>query len=155
MADKIILTTICVVWDKPKQRIVLINRQKGDWRGYAPPGGHVDFPESFVDCAIREVNEETGLTVWGLSFKGLTHFVNADTQDRYLVFNYITDQFSGELNPGTSEGVPEWIPLAELDQIHFAAGMRERLDLFFRAEPSEQHVIWDQQGRREEKIAYL
>ncbi len=152
MTDQVTLTTICVVYDRPNQRLVLINRRKGDWRGYAPPGGHVDFPESMADCAIREVQEETGLTVSELAFKGLANFVNAETRERYLVFHYITEQFTGTLGPGTAEGKPEWIAVTELDRIQFAPGMRERLALFFQESPSELHVIWDEQGRRDEKL---
>ena len=38
-------------------------RKKKDWPGYTLPGGHVEMGESFVDAVVREMKEETGLTV--------------------------------------------------------------------------------------------
>ena len=62
------LTVLCLIEDG--NRILLQNRVKKDWQGYALPGqgyalpgGHVEPGESFVDAVIREMKEETGLTV--------------------------------------------------------------------------------------------
>lgn len=149
MQAQVTLTTMCMVWDKENNQILMINRIKGSWLGYAPPGGHVECLESFTECAIREVKEETGLTVWDLTFKGLAHFVDGRTQERYLVFNYLTDKFSGELCAPTDEGKPEWISVAELASYPLAPGFQERLELFFAEGTTEMHVIWDDAGRRD------
>ena len=55
------LTVLCLLTDG--DRVLLQNRVKNDWKGYALPGGHVERGESFVDAVIREMREETGLTV--------------------------------------------------------------------------------------------
>ena len=55
------LTVVCLIQDENK--ILLQNRVKEDWKGYTFPGGHVEAGESFVDAVIREMKEETGLTV--------------------------------------------------------------------------------------------
>lgn len=52
------LTVLCMIYDGA--RILLQDRVKDDWKGYTFPGGHVEPGESFVDCAIREIKEETG-----------------------------------------------------------------------------------------------
>ena len=57
------LTMLCLI--ENGSRILLQNRVKKDWRGYALPGGHVEPGESFVDAVIREMKEETGLTEAG------------------------------------------------------------------------------------------
>ena len=55
------LTVLCMIYDGA--RILLQDRVKDDWKGYTFPGGHVEPGESFVDCAIREIKEETGLDI--------------------------------------------------------------------------------------------
>ena len=47
-----------------EQKILLGKRIMSHGSGtWSPPGGHLEFRESFEECAIREVNEETGLTI--------------------------------------------------------------------------------------------
>ena len=40
---------------------------------YGPPGGHLEFGESFEECAIREVKEETGLDIIDPEFVAITN----------------------------------------------------------------------------------
>ena len=42
---------VCVV---KNNKILLLNRQHDDFPGWIPPGGKVEFPESFFEAAIRE-----------------------------------------------------------------------------------------------------
>lgn len=48
------------------ERLLLIERKKYPW-GFAPPAGHVDGDASFEIAALREVQEEVGLTVLALA----------------------------------------------------------------------------------------
>ena len=66
------LTVLCLIEDGNK--ILLQNRVKKDWRGYALPGGHVEPGESFVDAVIREMKEETGLTILDPRLVGVKQF---------------------------------------------------------------------------------
>ena len=59
--ENVELTVLCLIEDGDK--ILLQNRIKKDWRGYTLPGGHVEPGEYFVDAVIREMKEETGLTI--------------------------------------------------------------------------------------------
>ena len=61
--ENVELTVLCLIENGDK--ILLQNRIKKDWQGYALPGGHVEPGESFVDAVIREMKEETSLTILG------------------------------------------------------------------------------------------
>ena len=59
--ENVELTVLCLLEDG--ERLLLQNRVKKDWHGYALPGGHVEPGESFVDAVKREMKEETGLDI--------------------------------------------------------------------------------------------
>ena len=79
------LTTMVMV-QNPENEMVLVQERVKSWKGISFPGGHVEDGESFVDCAAREILEETGLTVSNLKSCGVIHWSNNKTFDRYLVF---------------------------------------------------------------------
>ena len=70
--ENVRLTVLCLIEDGDK--ILLQNRVKKDWRGYALPGRHVEPGESFVDAVIREMKEETGLTILNPRLVGVKQF---------------------------------------------------------------------------------
>ncbi|KAK3067338.1 hypothetical protein LTS18_001172, partial [Coniosporium uncinatum] len=51
---------------------------------YALPGGHLEYGESFEECAAREVLEETGLDVSELRFLTATNSVFDDVKKHYV-----------------------------------------------------------------------
>ncbi len=51
---------------------------------FGPPGGHLEFGESFEECAIREVKEEVGFEIAKPSFLSLTNDVFVDTKKHYI-----------------------------------------------------------------------
>ena len=109
------LTVLCLVADG--DRILLQNRTKSDWRGYALPGGHVEPGESFVDAVKREMREETGLTIRNPRLVGVKQFPIEG--GRYVVFLFRAEKFSGTL-VSSGEGRMEWIErsrIAELDTV--------------------------------------
>lgn len=56
-----ILTNMCMVYDNGN--ILVQDRLNKNWPGVTFPGGHVENGESFAQSVIREVYEETGLTI--------------------------------------------------------------------------------------------
>lgn len=64
-ATSTILTNLCLIEDCTSNKVVLQYRspEKNNWSGYAFPGGHIEEGESLVESVIREIKEETGLTI--------------------------------------------------------------------------------------------
>ena len=75
-----------------------------------PSRADTEGDESFYDCAVREVKEETGLDVRNLKFCGVIHWLNNKTFDRYLCLLYKTTEYSGELIAECDEGRNMWLP---------------------------------------------
>lgn len=142
MQCQIILTTAVVILDANHEKVLLVKREKRNWQGYAAPGGHVDFPESLMNCAIREVKEETGLTVENLKLMSISHFVGLDCGEDYLVFYYLTDCAQGELSPQPGEDPVEWVCLDEISRYPLATGFKERLDAMLEGKRVEFYQPW-------------
>lgn len=110
---KVTLVT-CVMILNERTGEVLVQNRKKSYPGWSFPGGHVERAESIHDCAVREVEEETGLRTADLEYRGVVHWVDPKSDDRYLCFLYKTSCFEGELLPDTEEGTPFWLSLDEL-----------------------------------------
>lgn len=112
-------TVLCLL--KDGDRILLQNRVKTDWQGYTLPGGHVEPEESFVEAVIREMQEETGLTVYQPRLRGIKQFPIKG--GRYIVALFQSEQFSGTLR-SSAEGEMHWVSRADLPKLpvveHFA-----------------------------------
>ena len=131
------LTTACLVYDE--DRYLLQNRTRGDWTGYTFPGGHVEPGESIVDAVIREVKEETGLTILNPKLCGIKQFP-LDEGGRYLVFLFKANEFEGELC-SSEEGQMTWFTKEELKDEHLTSGFYETLQVMLEEELNEFQLI--------------
>lgn len=102
------------------------------------PGEHIEKGESLHDAVIREVFEETGLTILNPKLVGVKHFQTRGDKIRYLVFLYRTSVFSGMLR-SSEEGEVTWVPHQDLlaDKIDLADSMDDMLPIFFDQTSSE------------------
>ena len=110
-SEQAIFTNLCMVYDNAGN-ILVQDRRDPDWPGLCFPGGHVEPGESFVESVIREVWEETGLTIENPKLCGTKQF-QTRKGERYVVFFYKTNQYSGELK-SSDEGEVFWIPRTDL-----------------------------------------
>lgn len=107
-----------------------INKDK--WVGV---GGHFEMGESPEDCLLREVKEETGLTLTSFKLRGVVTF-NSDNYPTEYMFLYTADGYEGNIID-CEEGVLEWVPkeavynlpIWEGDKIFFRL-LEEKNDFF-------------------------
>ncbi len=131
--EKVILTNMCMVYDG--NRVLVQDRLDKNWKGLTFPGGHVEKYESFTDAVIREVKEETGLTISAPQLCGIKQWPHSDDV-RYIVFFYKTDRFGGELK-SSSEGDVFWMDLEDFRKAELAKDMADMLDIFLKDDISE------------------
>jgi 8-oxo-dGTP diphosphatase len=139
------LTTMVMIQDTESGKVLVQDRVKS-WKGLSFPGGHVEEGESFYDCAIREVKEETGLDVRGLKSCGTIHWVHNKTFERYLVFLYKTSAYSGSLTAECDEGRNMWITIEELRNTPSENQTPEYLPMFLDDQYCEAFGSWNDDG---------
>ena len=100
------ITNMCLIYSGDK--ILVQERNKKDWPGLTFPGGHVEKGENFIASVIREVKEETGLTIYDPLLCGMEEYKADNNDERYLMLFYKTDKFDGELK-SSKEGKVFWI----------------------------------------------
>lgn len=138
------LTVLCLI--RRDDCYLLQDRIKKDWKGFTLPGGHVEVGESIVAAVVREMKEETGLTVENPKLCGVKQFpIDGDTYEngRYLVFLFVADRFSGEVI-SSEEGAMHWVRKEDLSRVNLVSDFKELLDVMLDENLSEfQYVVED------------
>ena len=142
ISEKTVLTNMCMIYDDDGN-VLVQDRRDSDWGGITFPGGHVEKGESFTDAVIREVYEETGLTIETPQICGIKQWPE-DDGSRYIVLFYKTSHFAGELK-SSEEGEVYWTKLSRLKELPLARGMELMLRVFLEDEVSE-YYIYEEDG---------
>lgn len=105
-----------------------INKDK--WIGI---GGKFEEDESPEDCLLREVREESGLTLTSWSYRGIVTFINTKCESEFMHL-FTADGFEGEIRL-CDEGELEWIKKSELIKLTLWEGDKIFLRLLDEGEP--------------------
>lgn len=141
--ENVELTVLCLL--HRDGAYLLQDRIKEDWQGYTLPGGHVEPGESIVDAVVREMQEETGLTVLDPHLCGVKQFPIEN--GRYLVFLFEASEYEGEL-VSSEEGAMYWVPVEQLKSVNLVSDFEDMLQVMMDDNLSEfQYVIEGEEWR--------
>lgn len=122
------LTTLCYI-EKDDCYLMLHRIKKENdlnydkWIGV---GGKFEPDETPEECLLREVREETGLTLTKYRFRGIVTFLSDEWEGEYMHL-FTADEYSGELTE-CKEGDLVWVPKTQIQDLHLWEGDK----IFFR-----------------------
>ncbi|MEY8462592.1 8-oxo-dGTP diphosphatase [Streptococcus merionis] len=146
--SQVILTNMCLVEDDQGRFVMQIrDPERYAWDGAALPGGHIEEKESLQASVIREIYEETGLTIFNPKLVGVKHFHTRGDEIRYLVFLYRTSEFTGDIQ-SSIEGEVVWVSREDIQagKVALADSMADILDFYFNNDASELFYERDEAG---------
>lgn len=127
MSAKIILTNMCMLY-KEDGSFLVINRAKNDWPGLNFPGGHIEKDESIEESVIREIKEETNLTLNSVEFVTYHEWNMIEEGVRHLCLLFRSKDFQGELK-SSSEGEVFFIKREDLKNYPLSTDFEEILNI--------------------------
>lgn len=122
------LTTLCYI-EKDGQYLMLHRVKKENdlnhdkWIGV---GGKFEKDETPEECLLREVKEETGLTLTRYRLRGIITFLSDEWESEYM-YLYTATGYEGEMTV-CEEGDLVWVPKSEIDKLKLWEGDK----IFFR-----------------------
>lgn len=128
-------TTLCYLEQNDSYLMLYRNKKeidenKGKWIGV---GGKFEAGESPEDCLLREVREETDLTLTSYRYRGIITFVSDEWGTEYMHL-FTADGFTGELKE-CSEGELRWIKKDQLMDLNLWEGDRVFLKMLLEETP--------------------
>ena len=121
------LTTLCYIEKEDKYLMLHRVKKENDcnkdkWIGV---GGKFEEGESPEECLVREVYEETGLTLINYRFRGIVTFVSDEWEGEYMHL-FTADAYEGELPEESmrdcEEGELVWVPKNEIENLNLWEG---------------------------------
>ena len=114
-------------------KVLLVERSKPPWQGrWSLPGGHVEWGETLRDAAVREVLEETGLTIAILRLVDTIDVINRDegraVRSHYALTVFLGRLISGLLQPGSDAAAVMWAEPSKLGQLPTLPGTSEAVE---------------------------
>ncbi len=113
------------VWKDGK--VLLVQRAKPPLGLWSLPGGHVEFGETALAAAQRELLEESGVHADLAEFVGLYEIIQANPAMHYAIGCYCGLWISGEAKASSDALAVRWVAPAELYLLEFAPNVLEAI----------------------------
>lgn len=112
---------VAVITTEQEPKVLLIQRGNEPYKGHwAFPGGFMDMDETTEQCAIRELEEETGLHISEVKQIGAYSKVDRDPRGRTITVAYIARIANAEKVNGQDDAAKaEWFPINNLPPLAF------------------------------------
>lgn len=107
-----------------------VNQDK--WIGV---GGKFEGNESPDECLLREVREETGLTLTDFRFRGVVTFLTDGGWEGEYMYLFTATGWTGEMTADCAEGTLEWVPRERVTDLPIWEGDRIFLRLMAEEQP--------------------
>ena len=119
------LTTLCYLIKDGKYLMLHRVKKENDLNKdkYLGVGGHFEYGESPDECLVREVKEETGLTLTDYKARGIVTFVYGEDIVEYMHL-FTAEGFEGE-RIDCDEGELVWIPIEDVCSLPIWEGDKE------------------------------
>jgi len=125
----------------PSANVIVVNDQgeillirRTDNANWAVPGGGMDLGESITDAAVRETQEETGITceITGLvgiytNPRHVIHYTSNDEIRQEFSIVFTAGPVSGELRPSSESSEPQWVSPTAIPDLPMRPSMRQRI----------------------------
>lgn len=108
---------VYIVNDKNQVLMLHEHRLDSGWT-WAPPGGHLEFGEEFLDCVKREAKEESNLDVSDAELWAINNNFNAEQQTHFVNVDFLAKNYKGEakiMEPEKCDNIG-WFDLNSLPQ---------------------------------------
>ena len=126
MVEQVTFMNMCRITDD-QGRWLIQERNDKNYPGVIFPGGHVEPGESFSDSIIREIREETGLTIEKPRLHAIKHW--SEDSMHWVILMYTADRFSGELR-SSGEGRVLWATREEVAKMQQVPDLKETIDAY-------------------------
>ena len=116
------VTADCIVMTREAEpKVLLIQRGNEPFKGkWAFPGGFMNMDETTEQCAVRELEEETGLRVSDVHQIGAYSKVDRDPRGRTVTVAYLAIIDAPVEAEGQDDAAKaEWFPISALPQLAF------------------------------------
>ncbi len=119
------LAASACVWKEDK--VLLIQRAKAPIGLWSLPGGHVEFGETALAAARRELLEETGVTAELTEFVGLYEIISSMPPLHYAIACYCGLWLWGDATAAGDAFSAQWVSANDLHRLDFVPNVAEAI----------------------------